>query len=74
MGPTVYFLQWDLAKNVQVGTVQSSAKNPVDPWVIGVEKSLGGNAVRNEPHTQEKQEKEDILHLLTKNKKEESPS
>lgn len=70
MYPTVYLLQRDLAKNVQVGTVQRSAKHPVNPLVVGVEESLGGNSVRNEPDTQEKQEEEDILHLFKKKKRE----
>lgn len=69
MYPTVYLLQRDLAKNVQVGTVQRSAKHPVNPLVVGVEKSLGGNSVCNEPDTQEKQEEEDILHLFKKKKR-----
>lgn len=60
---TIYFLQGDLAKNVQVRPVQGSAKHPVNPWVIGMEESLGGNAIRNEPHTQEEEEEENILHL-----------
>ncbi len=60
---TIYLLQGDLAKNVQIRAVQGSAKHPVNPWVIGVEKSLGGNAVRNEPHTEEKEEEENVLHL-----------
>lgn len=63
---TVYLLQRDLAKNVEVGTIQRSAKHPVNPLVIGVEESLGGNSVCNEPDTQEKQEEEDILHLFKK--------
>lgn len=67
---TVYLLQRDLAKNVQVGTIQRSAKHPVNPLVIGVEESLGGNSVCNEPDTQEKQEEEDILHLFKKKKRE----
>lgn len=48
---------------MQVGAVQGSAKHPIDPRVIGVEKSLGGDAVGNEPHTQEKEEEENVLHL-----------
>lgn len=60
---TIYFLQGDLAKNVQVGAVQGSAKHPVNPRVVWVEKSLGGNTVRYHPHTQEEEEEEDVLHL-----------
>lgn len=48
---------------MQVGPVQDSAKHPVNPLVIGMEESLGGNAVRNEPHTQEEEEEENVLHL-----------
>lgn len=68
---TVYLLQRDLPKNVQVGTIQRSAKHPVNPLVIGVEESLGGNSVCNEPDTQEKQEEEDILHLFKKKRERE---
>ena len=60
---TIYFIQGNLAENVQVGAVQGSAEHPVNPGVIGVEKGLGGNTVRNEPHAQEKEEEENILHL-----------
>lgn len=48
---------------MQVGSVQGSAEHPVDPGVIGVEQSLGGNAVRKEPHAEKEEEEEDILHL-----------
>lgn len=60
---TIYFLQRNLAKNVQVGAVQCPAEHPVNPGVIGVEQSLGGNTIRNHPNTQEKQEEEHVLHL-----------
>lgn len=46
---TVYFLQGDLAKNVQVGAIQGSPEHPVNPGVVGMEQSLGSHAVRNEP-------------------------
>lgn len=65
---TINFLQGDLAKNVEVGTVQGSAEHPVNPWVVRVEKSLGGNPVRNEPHTQKEEEEENVLHLFRRSK------
>lgn len=48
---TVYFLQGDLTKNVQVGAIQGSPEHPVNPGIVGMEQSLGGDAVRNEPNT-----------------------
>lgn len=65
---TINFLQGDLAKNVEVGTVQGSAEHPVNPWVVWVKKSLGGNTVRNEPHTQEEEEEENVLHLFSRSR------
>lgn len=60
---TIYFLQGDLAKDVQVGAVQGPAEHPVNPGVVGVQEGLGGDAVRNEPDAQEEEEEEDIFHL-----------
>lgn len=59
-------LQGDLAKDVQVGAVQGPAEHPFNPRVIGVEKSLRGDAIRNHPHAQEEQEEENVLYLLGK--------
>lgn len=47
---TIYFLQGDLTKNVQVGAIQGSPEHPVNPGVVGMEQSLGSDAVCNEPN------------------------
>lgn len=60
---TIYLLQWDLAKDMQVGTVQNSAEHPIQTWVVGVEQGLGGHTICYEPNTQEEEEKEHILYL-----------
>lgn len=52
---------------MQVGAVQGPAEHPVNPGVVGVQESLGGDAVCNEPNTQEKQEEENIFHLQGRN-------
>ena len=54
---TIYLLQWDLAKDMQVGTVQNSAEHPIQTWVVGVEQGLGGHTICYEPNTQEEEEK-----------------
>lgn len=65
---TVYFLQGDLTKNVQVGAIQGSPEDPVNPGIVGMEQSLGGNAVCNEPNAQEEEEEENVLHLWSRNR------
>lgn len=50
---TVYFIQWDLAKYLEVGTVKHPSEYPLRSAVIRVKQSLSCHTIGNEPHTQE---------------------
>lgn len=51
---TVYFIQWNLAKYLEVGTVEHPSEYPLHSAVIGVKQSLSCHTIGNEPHAQEK--------------------
>lgn len=52
---------------MQVRSVENSAKDPIKARVVGVNQSLIGYSIRHEPHPQEEEEEEDILHLKRRN-------
>lgn len=60
---TVYFIQWNLAKYLKVGTIKHPSEYPFHSAVIGMKQSLSCHTVGNKPHAQEKQKEENILHL-----------
>lgn len=60
---TVYFIQWNLAKYLKVGTIKHPSEYPFRLAVVGMKQSLGCHTVGNEPHAQEKQKEENIFHL-----------
>ena len=53
----------DMSKYVQVWPVEHSAEDPTGTRIVGVEQRLIGYAVGHEPHRQEEEEEEDVLHL-----------
>ena len=60
---TINLLHRNLAKDVQVRPVENSAKDAIQARVIGVKQSLIGYPVRHEPHAEEEEEEENVLHL-----------
>lgn len=60
---TIQLLHRNLSIDVQIRPVQDSPKNAIRVCVVGVDQSLMGNSVCHEPHTQEEEEEEHILHL-----------
>lgn len=63
---TINLLHWNLSKDVQVRSVENSAKNPIRNGIVGINQSLIGYSICNEPHAQEEEEEEDVLHLNQK--------
>ncbi len=60
---TIYFLQRNLSKYMEVWAVQCPAEDPVDARVIGVQKGLCRHSIRYQPHAQEEQEEEHVFDL-----------
>lgn len=60
---TIHFMYGYLSKNMQIRPVKHSAEYPVRPGIVLVEESLIGHSVGHEPHSQKKEEEEDVLHL-----------
>ena len=48
---------------MQVWSVEDASEDPGRTRVVGVEQRLVGHAVRHQPHGQEEQEEEHVLHL-----------
>lgn len=67
---TVYFIQWNLAKYLQVGTIKHPPEYPFHLAVVGMKQSLSCHTIGNEPHTQEKEEEENIFHLQKREEEE----
>lgn len=63
---TVHLFHRDLSKDVQIRPVENPAKDAIQARVVGVKQSLIGYSVCHEPHPQEEEEEEDILHLNRK--------
>lgn len=66
---TVHFIDRYLSKNVQVRSVEHPAEDPIRTGVVGVEQRLIGHSVGRQPHRQEKQEEENVLHLEERDEK-----
>lgn len=60
---TIYFLQRNLSKYMQIWAVKCSAENPVDARVIGVQEGLRRHSIRDQPHAQKEEEEENVLNL-----------
>lgn len=63
---TIHLFHRDLSKDVQVRPVENTAEDAIQARVVGVNQSLVGYSVCHEPHPQEEEEEEDILHLNRK--------
>lgn len=51
---------------MQVRPVENPPEDVIKARVVGIKQSLIGYSVRHEPHPQEEEEEEDILHLNRK--------
>lgn len=60
---TVHVLLGDLPKDLQVGPVEDAAQDIREVTVLGPEEPLRGHPVGNQPHAQEEEEEEHVLHL-----------
>jgi len=61
--PTVDLLHRDLSEDVEVGPVEDPSEDTIGPGVVRVDQRLIGYAVRHNPHPQEEEDEEDVLHL-----------
>ncbi len=60
---TIYFIQRNLSKYMEVWAVQCPAEDPVDARVIGMQKGLCRHSIRYQPYAQEEQKEEHVFDL-----------
>lgn len=60
---TVHFLLRDLPEDLQVGPVEDAAQDFREVLVLRPKETLRGHPVGNQPHAEEEQEEEHVLHL-----------
>ena len=60
---TVHLPLRDLPKDLQVGPVEDAAQDIREATVLGPKEPLSGHPVGNQPHAEEEEEEEHILHL-----------
>lgn len=60
---TIHLPLRDLPKDLQVGPVEDAAQDIRETTVLGPKEPLSGHPVGNQPHAEEEEEEEHILHL-----------
>lgn len=60
---TIYFLQRNLSKYMEIRAVQCPAEDPIDARVVGVQKGLCRHSISYQPHGEEEEEEEHVLDL-----------
>lgn len=60
---TVHVLLGDLPEDLEVGPVEDAAQDAREVMILGPKEPLCGHPIGNQPHAEEEEEEEDILHL-----------
>lgn len=64
---TIHLFHRDLSKDVQIRPVENPAEDAIKARVVGINQRLVGYSVGHEPHPQEEEEEENVLHLNRRN-------